>query len=344
MKQKRILIVDDQQTNCKLLELIVRREGYECCCVNDGVKAFEALKQYDADLMLVDVMMPNMDGFELTRRLKADERTRGIPVILVSALDDRKSCLKVLESGAEDFVSKPVDGMELITRVRNLLRLKELNDLLSHHRQNLEIQVRNRTQELRETRLDVVRCLGRAVELRNHDTGKHIKRMSKYGQLIAQAAGLGDETAELILHASALHDIGKMGIPDSILLKPGPLTDDEWKIMKAHTTFGFQILNAENNNALMEMARIIALSHHEKWDGSGYPNGLKREKIPIEARIAALSDVFDALTSERPYKQAWSVEKAVFEINRQRDKLFDPRLVDVFNELLPEIENMRCSI
>jgi len=344
MKQKRILIVDDQQTNCKLLELIVRREGYECCCVNDGVKAFEALKQYDADLMLVDVMMPNMDGFELTRRLKADERTRGIPVILVSALDDRKSCLKVLESGAEDFVSKPVDGMELITRVRNLLRLKELNDLLSHHRQNLEIQVRNRTQELRETRLDVVRCLGRAVELRNHDTGKHIKRMSKYGQLIAQAVGLGDETAELILHASALHDIGKMGIPDSILLKPGPLTDDEWKIMKAHTTFGFQILNAENNNALMEMARIIALSHHEKWDGSGYPNGLKREKIPIEARIAALSDVFDALTSERPYKQAWSVEKAVIEINRQRDKHFDPRLVDVFNELLPEIENMRCSI
>ena len=300
-----------------------------------------AVDQFCPDLMLVDVMMPGMDGFELTRRLKANEKSVNIPIILVTALTDRDSRLKGLEAGAEEFINKPVERMELLIRVRNLLRLKEYHDFLAHHNELLEIQVRARTEELWETRLEVVRSLGRAAEYRDNETGMHIVRMSKISQLMAEAIGLSGEQAELILHASPMHDIGKVGIPDNILLKPGKLTSDEWEIMKTHTTIGHEILSTEKSTSLIEMAKIIALSHHEKWDGSGYPRGLKGEAIPIEARITALADVFDALTSERPYKKAWTVEEALAEINNQRDKHFESRLVDAFKEILPDVDLIR---
>ncbi len=343
MKHKRILVVDDQAANRKLLETIIRQEGLDCLCAEDGNAALTSVEQYQPDLMLVDIMMPGMDGYELTRRLKANKRTHNIPIILVTALDDRESRLKGLEAGAEEFVNKPLDRTELTIRMRNLLRLKEYSDFLAHHNELLEIQVRARTEELWETRLEVVRSLGRAAEYRDNETGMHIVRMSKYSQLMAQALGLGDERAELILHASPMHDIGKVGMPDSILLKPGKLTEEEWRIMRTHTTIGYQILNAEKSSDLMDMAKQIALYHHEKWDGSGYPHGLKAEAIPIEARIVALADVFDALTSERPYKRAWSVDEALAEIDRQRDKHFESHLVDVLKELLPDVENVRLQ-
>jgi len=337
LKQQRILVVDDEVSNRKLMHAMVSREACDCMCVEDGVAALEAAEQYKPDLILVDVMMPGMDGFELTRRLKAAATTRHIPIILVTALSDRESRLKGLEAGAEEFLNKPVDSMELSIRLRNLLRLKEYSDFLVHHNDLLEIQVRARTDELWETRLEVVRSLGRAAEYRDNETGMHIVRMSKYSQLMAQAIGMGNESAELILHASPMHDIGKVGIPDSVLLKPGKLDAEEWETMQTHAEIGHRILSAEKTSDLMEMAKLIALRHHEKWDGSGYPHQLKGEAIPVEARIVALADVFDALTSKRPYKEAWSVEAALEEINRQRDRHFESRLVDVLLEVLPDI-------
>lgn len=336
-KQQRILAVDDDGRNRKLIHALITRDGYDCLCVEDGEAALAAVADYAPDLMLVDVMMPGMDGFELTRRLKADSTTSNIPVILVTALNDRDSRLKGLEAGAEEFLSKPLDGMELSIRMRNMLRLKEYSDFLLYHKELLEIQVKARTEELWETQLEVVNSLGRAAEYRDNETGMHIVRMSKYSQLMAQSLGLGDKRAELILHASPMHDIGKVGIPDSILLKPGKLTGEEWEIMKTHVTIGHRILCAEKSSELMEIAKLIALNHHEKWDGSGYPNGLTGEDIPVEARIVALADVFDALTSERPYKKAWTVEEALAEINNQRNRHFESELVDVLLEVLPDV-------
>ncbi len=337
MKDKKILVVDDEDTCRSLLDAMVKHEGYSCLVVEDGASALKVVEEYAPDLMLVDVMMPGMDGFELTRLMKAANATRNIPVILVTALLDRDSRIKGLEAGAEEFVNKPVDKLELSIRMRNLLRLKEYHDLLAGHNERLETQVRARTEELRETQLEVVRSLGRAAEYRDNETGLHIVRMSKFSQLMARACGLGEARAELILHASPMHDIGKVGISDSILLKPGKLTYKEWEIMKTHASIGHRILSSEKSSELMDMAKLIALYHHEKWDGSGYPHGLKGEAIPIEARIVALADVFDALTSERPYKKAWSVEEALAEINQQRNKHFESSLVDTFIEVLADV-------
>ncbi|OOZ75870.1 two-component system response regulator [Solemya velum gill symbiont] len=340
MPTQRILAVDDDARNLKLISTMIRQQGYDCLCVEDGHSALAAVEQYRPDLMLVDVMMPGMDGFELTQQLKANEQTRNIPIILVTALTDRDSRLQGLEAGAEEFVSKPIDRVELSIRLRNLLRLKEYSDFLSEHKSLLELQVEARTKELYETRLEVVRSLGRAAEFRDNETGLHIVRMSKISQLMAQAIGLGEKQAELILNAAPMHDIGKVGIPDSVLLKPGKLTSEEWDIMKTHTTIGHQILSGENSSDLMDMAKIIALCHHEKWDGSGYPNWLKGEAIPIEARIVALADVFDALTNDRPYKKAWSIEEALTEIDKQRNQHFESRLVNVFIDIIPQVEQI----
>ncbi len=337
MKDKKVLVVDDEAGNRKLLNTIVSNEGYGCLCVADASSALRLVEEFAPDLMLVDVMMPGMDGFELTRSIKAASSTCNIPVILVTALSDRDSRIKGLEAGAEEFVNKPVDELELSIRMRNLLRLKEYHDLLASHNERLETEVRARTDELRETQLEVVRSLGRAAEYRDNETGLHIVRMSKFSQLMARACGLGEARAELILHASPMHDIGKVGISDSILLKPGKLTYKEWETMKTHASIGHRILSSEKSSELMDMAKLIALCHHEKWDGSGYPNGLKGEAIPIEARIVALADVFDALTSVRPYKKAWSVEEAMAEINQQRNKHFESGLVDTFIEVLEGI-------
>jgi putative two-component system response regulator len=338
---KRVMVVDDDPRNLKLMYAIVTREGYDCQTVQDSLLALDAMAQFDPALMLVDVMMPGMDGFELTRRIKADEKGRNIPIILVTALSDRDSRIKGLEAGAEEFVSKPIDRLELSIRLRNLLRLKEFNDFLQYHNELLEIQVRARTDELYETRLEVVRSLGRAAEFRDNETGMHTVRMSKFSQMLALAAGLNEAHAELILNAAPMHDIGKVGIPDAVLLKPDKLNPEEWAVMKGHSAIGHHILSAENPSELMELAKTIALYHHEKWDGSGYPQGLRGEAIPIEARIVALADVYDALTSERPYKKAWTPEDALAEIERSRDRHFESRLVDLFIGIYPQVEQVR---
>lgn len=341
MKIKKIVVVDDDDFHRNWLYEMVRYDGYDCLSIEDSTRALNIIKQYDPDLILVDVLMPGMDGFELTRLIKADDKTRNTPVILVTALSDQDSRIKGLASGAEEFISKPVDRVELSMRIRNLLRLKEYHDLLTNHNEQLEAQVRARTDELRETQLEVVRSLGRAAEFRDCETGLHIVRMSEISRLMAQACGLGEARAELILNASPMHDIGKVGIPDNILLKRGGLTASEWSVMQSHVTIGHRILSSEKSSDLMDMARLIALSHHEKWNGSGYPNALKETAIPIEARIVALADVFDALTSARSYKNAWTVDEALTEINRQRNKHFESRLVDVFIDILPDVVKIK---
>lgn len=341
MDKKRILVVDDDPTNLKLIKLLLNKEGYDCLCKKNGQDALLVVKHYNPDLMLIDVMMPIIDGFELTRQFKANESTKNIPIILVTALSDRNSRIEGLETGAEEFVNKPIDQMELKIRVRNLLKLKEYSDLLANQKETLETEVFNRTEELYDTRLEVVRSLGRAAEFRDNETGMHILRMSQISELITREAGLGESRSKLILNAAPMHDIGKVGIPDNILLKPGKLTELEWAVMKTHTLIGFRILSAEKPSELMDLARSIALNHHEKWDGSGYPNGLQGEEIPIESRIVAVADVFDALTSQRPYKEAWTNEQAVAEIRKQKGHHFEPLLVDVFCDILPQIIQIR---
>lgn len=336
-----ILIVDDQESNRKLLMTFLGHDGYQCETAEDGISALNMISTYKPDLILLDVMMPGIDGFEVARRLKADLSTKHIPIIMLTALSERESRIKGLDAGAEDFLNKPFDQLELRVRIRNLLKLKEYQDFLQHHNELLETQVQARTLELMETRLDIVRSLGRVAEYRDNETGMHIIRMSKFSQVLALAIEQSSQWGELLLNASSMHDIGKVGIPDNILLKPGKLTPEEWVVMKTHTTIGAEILQAQRPSELSRMAISIAIGHHEKWDGSGYPNGLAGEDIPLESRIVALADVFDALTSERPYKKAWSIDDAVVEIRKLSGSHFQPMLVESFMDVLAEVIDIR---
>ncbi|MCW9040699.1 MAG: HD domain-containing protein, partial [Rhodospirillales bacterium] len=292
------------------------------------------------DLILLDIRMPHLDGFQVMELLSEGIKEDYLPVLILTAQTDQETRLKALQLGAKDFVTKPFDQSEVLNRIANMLEVRLLyND---RRRQNaiLEEKVRERTQELEETRLEIIRRLGRAGEFRDNETGMHVIRMSKFCQQLAMAAGYGEDFGRAVLIASPMHDVGKIGIPDAILLKPGKLDNDEWEIMKTHATIGAEILS-DHPSELMQMAQRIALTHHEKWDGSGYPNGLKGEDIPVEGRIAALADVFDALTSERPYKKAWLVEDAVTLISDQAGKHFDPALSEAFLRIIPEIVEIK---
>ena len=233
-------------------------------------------------------------------------------------------------------MQKPFDSLEALARIHNLLEVRLLHKALRQHNAVLEDRVRARTQELQETRLEIVRRLGRAVEYRDNETGLHVIRMSHYAASLGRVAGMSPTECETLLHACPMHDIGKIGIPDRILLKPDRLDPDEWAVMKTHTTIGAELLSGHDSD-IMQMAHQTALTHHEKWDGTGYPQGLNREDIPLVGRITAICDVFDALTSTRPYKPAWSVEEAIAELKELRGTHFDPTLIDLFCDILPEI-------
>jgi len=328
-----ILVVDDAPENILLLDEILN-DTYKVRAARSGEIALNiAQSAVRPDLILLDVMMPDMDGFETCRRLKHNELSRHIPVIFVTALGEVADEALGFELGAVDYIHKPVSPPLVQARVRTHLALYD-------QQRELERMVRERTEELNQTRLQIIRNLGRAGEFRDNETGRHVIRVGHYCRLLAQAIGMDEEESDLIFQASLMHDIGKIGIPDKILLKPSRLTEDEMDIMRRHAVIGAEILG-EYRSRLLDMARIIALTHHEKWDGSGYPHGLKENDIPLAGRIAALADVFDALTSERPYKHSWPVEEAVEHINRESGKHFDPNLVDMFNATLPEILEFR---
>lgn len=342
IKAATILVVDDQPVNVKLLEKVLLAEGYpNVISTTDSREAVNLFQAHNCDLVLLDLNMPHIDGYGVMQELQRISEDYP-PVLVLTALKDRDSRVRALEGGARDFVSKPFDRVELLSRIRNMLEVRMLNKAMKQQNQRLEEKVYERTRELDETRLEIIRRLGRAAEYRDNETGLHIIRMSQYSQIIGMADGMTESEADMLLNASPMHDIGKIGIPDQILLKPGKLTPEEWKIMKTHSTIGAEILSGHESE-LMQVAREIALHHHEKWDGSGYPNGQTGDEIPLVGRIVAIADVFDALTTVRPYKKAWKVEDAVDYIAQNRASHFDPRLVDLFMKCLPEILTIRAK-
>lgn len=332
-KRALILIVDDTPDNIDVLANILRKD-YEIKAALNGEKALLiALAEPRPDMILLDIMMPGMDGYEVCRHLKANPVTSNIPVIFVTAKDDVADEQKGFELGAVDYITKPVSPPIVEVRVETQLAL-------SNQKRVLELKVKQRTQELNHTRLEIIRHLGRAAEYKDNETGMHVIRMSHYAKFIAEAYGSNEEWVERLFHAAPMHDVGKIGIPDHILLKPGKLDADEWEMMKKHSEFGAEIIG-EDPSQLLQMSKQIALTHHEKWDGSGYPKRMKGEEIPLEGRIVAIADVFDALTSERPYKKAWPVEDAVKLIDDNSGSHFDPSLVPLFHQVLPQILDIK---
>jgi putative two-component system response regulator len=322
-----VLVVDDAPESIDVLRGVLGGD-YQLKAAINGLTALEVAEHTQPDLILLDVMMPEMDGYEVCRRLKNNASTAKIPVIFVTTLSDAPSEERGLALGAVDYVAKPY--------VPSLVRSRVGTHVALHrHQRDLESLVEERTTELSTTRLEVIRRLGRAAEYRDNETGMHVLRMSHISRLIALAAGLGEAAAELILQASPMHDVGKIGVPDRILLKPGKLDLEEWEIMKRHTVIGAEIIG-DHPSELMIAARSVALCHHERWDGGGYPGGLQGNAIPEAARIVAVADVFDALLSVRPYKTAWSLEETTQKIQSEQGKHFEPRLVDALFRVLAE--------
>jgi len=343
----RILIVDDDSTNVKILQKNLQPEGYDIAVASSGEEALGIVTNDNIDLVLLDIILPKMDGFELTKRLKASEKTKFIPIVLITSLNDVQNRVKGLEVGCNDFLNRPVDKSELLARVRSLLGVKAYYDLIHNYSHKLESEVKEKTEQLRAAfeklemaSLDTIYRLAMAAEYKDEDTGAHTKRMGYYSAALARQMGFEEKKINEILYAAPMHDIGKIGIPDNILLKPGKLDEDEWIIMKQHTTIGAKILEGSDTE-FIKLAEVIALTHHERWDGTGYPRGLKGSDIPIAGRITTIADVFDALVSKRPYKKPFSIEKS-FEIIRQDcGKYFDPKVVDAFFAIEKEILEIR---
>ena len=343
IKSARILIVDDNAANCMLLQDILRRDGYPQTQITMDPRVVASLHHRNKfDLILLDIRMPHMDGFEVMEVLKHQAGEDFVPVLVLTAQTDEETRLHALGLGAMDFLTKPFNRVEVLHRIRNMLKVRVLYNLGRWQAEVLEQKVQERTRDLNETRMEIIRCLGRAGEYRDNETGNHVIRMSKSCHIVAQAVGLSLAESNVILDASPMHDVGKIGIPDRILLKPGKLDADEWKIMKSHVDFGAEILGG-NSFEIMRVARDIAYYHHEKWDGSGYPDGLVGEQIPVSARIAAICDVFDALQSERPYKPAWNLEHTLDFMKNNTGNHFDPQIMPRFLDVLPAIRAVRAT-
>jgi putative two-component system response regulator len=336
--QGRILVVDDAESHVLLLRKILKGAGYlTVATTTHPEETVDLYKEFQPDLVVLDLHMRPVDGFQVLDQLKALEPADSyVPALMMTALNDPDVLVKALERGARDFLNKPFERVEALTRIRNMLEVRILHKRSRDANRILEEKVAARTREIRETRLEVIRRLGRAAEYRDNETGLHIIRMSLACSLLGRAAGLDKDECDLLLNASPMHDIGKIGIPDRILLKPGPLEPEEWRIMQRHPGIGAELLSGGTSD-LMQMAETIAHCHHEKFDGTGYPRGLDGERIPLAARIVAVCDVFDALLSKRPYKRPWTVEESLAELDRRAGTHFDPKLVEKFHTILPEV-------
>lgn len=330
-RNARILIIDDQEANISLLEAILKRYGYTyLMSKTDPRDTFSAYAEFQPDLILLDLMMPHMDGFEVLVQLKSviPEGTF-LPVLVLTASIDHEMKERALSLGANDFLTKPFDRIEIILRIKNLLDTRLLHVQLQNHSYDLEEEVNERTRSLEQAQIEMLGRLAAAAEYRDGNTGQHIQRVGLMCAMLAKRLGLPSDVVEVLHRAAPLHDIGKIAIPDNILLKPGRLTDKEFEVIKTHTTIGATILR-DGNSRFVRVAEEIALTHHERWDGSGYPHGLKGEAIPISGRIMSVVDVFDALTHVRPYKKAWPIEKAREEIRVTSGHHFDPSIVKAF--------------
>lgn len=330
-----ILLVDDTKANVAVLVQALK-ENYKLGVTLNGEDALRFAREKKPDLILLDIIMPGTDGFEVCRQLKKERDTADIPIIFITAMDDLTHKTKGFDAGAVDYITKPFDVTEVKARVKTHLTLKLAQKALENQNAFLEEMVRERTKELRKAQIEIINRLGKAAEYRDQDTGTHINRMSKYCRIMGKALGLPREEYDRLDLASTMHDVGKIGISDNILLKPGKLDVKEWESMRSHTRIGEQLLSG-GSSQLLEVARIIAMTHHEKWDGTGYHQQLKGTQIPLAGRITCICDVFDALISRRPYKEPWPVNAALEEIKKGKGTFFDPELVDLFISLEPEI-------
>ena len=361
----RIMIVDDEQFNILVVRRFLELDGYsDFISVTDSTKAIDKIRSEKPDLVLLDIMMPEVSGIDILRALKADESLRQIPVLVLTASVDAETKKQALDLRAMDFLAKPVDPNDLVPRVRNALITKFYQDRLTSHAEELEIQVQRRTAELAHSRQQVVHCLARAAEYRDNDTGMHVVRVGKYVGVIARALGFAASRVEMIELASQLHDVGKIGLPDSILLHNGPLHGDQRQYMQRHCAVGKRILEPMSasdvellrshtrmgaeiafvpTSPLLMLASRIAQTHHEWWDGTGYPLGLAGDDIPVEGRMTAIADVFDALSSRRPYKEPIPRETCFEMMRENRETQFDPKLLKVFFENVDEIVDIQLQ-
>ena len=348
-----ILIVDDEPINIKVAQKYLKLAGYRrFFTTTDSTRALDLIIETHPDVVLLDIMMPHVSGLQILAKLRGDEQFTDLPVLILTAATDTETKLESLRLGATDFLNKPVDSAELEARLRNVLKVKAHQDHLKNYAWDLELQVAARNAEVMAAHREVIACLAKVSEYRDNETGNHVIRVGRYAEIIAGHLGLGAEVADRIRLAASLHDIGKVAIPDGILLKPGKLDAEEFGHMQRHTELGYQMcemsygededsdffshthvgkaIASVGNSPILKMAAAIAQTHHEKWDGSGYPAGLASEEIPIEGRIVAVADVFDALTSERPYKAALSLEKSLAIIRDESGTHFDPAVVEAF--------------
>ena len=349
-----ILVVDDDSMTRLLMNTILSRMSYQVSEAFDGIDGWEKVVALSPDLIILDVSMPRMDGLELTQKLKNEPITKNIPIMILSNHDEVTDRVKAVEAGADDFLPKPVEQIILKAKINSLLKIKAYNDYMHSYQNKLEEEVAKQTAKLKHAfdgletankrlklySLDTILRLSQAAEYKDQETGQHIQRIGYYIQIIGQKISLSRQEIEEFLYASPMHDVGKIGIPDNILLKPGKLNAEEWAAMQQHTTIGGKILSGSDSSTL-KTAEIIALTHHEKWDGSGYPNNLKGSDIPLSGRITAIADVFDALTSKRPYKDAFSMEKAFAIMKDGQGKHFDPDLLDAFFAVKDDIIAIR---
>ena len=326
----KIVIVDDTPLNLLLMvKLVDRLPGVESHGFESPQEALTWCAHTEPDLIIVDYMMPDIDGLEFIRRVRASHKHEDVPILMVTANNERGVRYEALECGANDFLTKPIDAHEFEPRVRNMLKLRDAHLATRQRAETLSVAVRKATAAILDRERETITRLARAAEFRDPETGAHIQRMSHYSAMIARRMGLGTELADALLLAAPMHDVGKLGIPDTILLKPGRLTVEEFEVMKRHPLIGHDILKDSSSEVLRLGARI-ALSHHEKFDGTGYPHGIVGEKIPLEGRIVAVADVFDALTSSRPYKPAWPFARAIALLREGRGSHFDARCIDAF--------------
>ncbi len=354
-----VMIVDDESTTIDLIQSYLEDEGFgNFVTTTDSCSAIDMLRQHRPDVLLLDINMPKYDGLQILQEMRGDKILRKIPSIVVTASTDGATKLKALRLGASDFLAKPVDPSELLLRLENVLNVKTLQDHLADYSERLEQQVEIRTQELLRSRQEAILCLARAAEYRDDDTGQHVTRVGRYSAIVADQLKFPKPAVDLIEQAAQLHDVGKIGIPDAILHKPCGLEDDEYTLMQTHCGIGRRIIASDaeamrehtslgmrimrsTTSPVLKMAAVIAQTHHEKWDGSGYPRGLKGKEIPIEGRIVAVADVFDALSSKRPYKDPFPLEKCFRIIEDGRGKHFDPRVLDAFMARKDEVVRVR---
>ncbi len=330
-----ILVVDDMPDNIEVLRHILSPH-YQVKIALNGKKALAiANSPFPPDLILLDIMMPEMDGYETCIHLKEDPLTEPIPVIFVTAKNDVASEEEGFKIGGVDYITKPVIPAIVLARVKTHLSLYKQN-------QELDRKVKEKSVLLLQTKLEIIHRLGRAAEFKDNETGLHVIRMSYYARLLAKKIGLKEQEIMHIFQAAPMHDIGKIGIPDHILQKPGKLTTDEWLIMKRHPEIGATIIG-QHSSPLLRLARSIALVHHEKWDGTGYPRAIKEKEIPLAGRIISIVDVFDALTTERPYKKAWSIDDAVAFLKKESGTSFDSELVNAFISILPDVLDVKSN-